>query len=405
MRNEWKCLAALGLASWTGCTTEVVPTDAANIVEDAGAHDAAASTEDSGAMTDVGATADAHAPGDAGATTDAAVTLPAPIERNTITRFVDPCVSEPTEFGRYGAVTGYDRYEVANPAWPTPTPIAVSVLVPVGGASTHPVIFYGHAFGGSDWTRVQGLLEFMVSHDYIVVFTPYPTLGATVCERYDTLSGGIAAAVAQLGAGTGMDLTRVGYVGHSFGGGASPRLAREGLGTAGWGSNGAFIMPNAPWYTYRMTEADWAAIPEHTRLLLMVFRDDDTNDHRIAIQDIWSPYPNANREYLMLNSGTNGSCTQPADHVVPSTATAVNGLDTWGMWRHFEALAACTLRGNPGACNIIDGSAPLREQAMGTWLSDGSPVPLATRSDVPAPVAAESTYMFNLAGRLGCDGR
>ncbi len=386
MRAQWNPLLALSLVSLAGCPSEMLPIDAASGQADA-------------AGLDAGTAADAFA------VSDAAVAVPVPVERNTITRFVDPCVSAPMEFGAYGSVTSYDRYEVVNPAWPTPMPIPVSVLVPVGGAATHPVIFYAHAFGGSDWMRVQGLLEFMVSQDYVVVFTPYPTLGATVCGRYDTLSGGIAAAVSTLSAVSGMDLTRVGYVGHSFGGGASPRLAREGLGTMGWGTNGAFIMPNAPWYTYRMEAADWAAIPESTRLLLMVFRDDDTNDHRIAIHDIWDVYPHARREYLMLNSGMNGTCTQAADHVVPSTATATNGLDTWGMWRHFDALAACTLRANEAACALIDGSAPLREQAMGTWLSDGSPVPLATRSDAPAPVAAESTYMFALADRPGCDGR
>lgn len=335
-----------------------------------------------------------------------------PVERSTIARRTDSCVGLPTEFGAYGAITQYDRYQFANPAWVGPSPTAVQVFAPVGGAATRPVLFYSHAFGGSDWTRVRSLIEFLVSNDYAVVFAPYATVGATVCQRYDTLWGGHSMAVDRLGARVGMDTTRVGFIGHSFGGGASPWLATEAVRARGWGSNGVFLMPNAPWYSFRMDAARWATLPASARLHVMVFTDDTTNDHRIAIEDQWTPFAGA-KQWISLVSDRNGACMLSADHVVPATdsdrmdSVRFDALDTWGVWRHAHAVADCALRGRGAACALIDGSNPLAQTAMGTWTSNGAPVARAQRSDAPSAPREPSAYMFPVTQRsmYPCDGR
>jgi len=351
---------------------------------------------DAGQALDAGPTADAPS-GDA-PSADAPALVP--VAHTTIAPYVDSCVTAPTGYGAYGTVTSYDRFELQNPAWAgSSTP--VEVLVPSGGSAPHPVLFYAHPFGGTDWTRARAFLEFLVSHDYVVMYVPYPTTGVTVCARYDVLWSGISTAVSRLGDQARIDTTRFGVIGHSFGGGASPWIARQAL-AAGWGANGSFVHANAPWYTYRMDAAGWSALAD-TRLLMMVFDDDTTNDHRIAIEQTFTPWQGP-REYLHLVSGTQGTCSQTADHVVPNSTT-LNGLDTWGTWRHAEALAACALRGTAAACALVDG-ATAQEQEMGNWISTATPAPTAIGTDAPQPVHAQSTYQFPLddAANHPCDG-
>jgi hypothetical protein len=167
----------------------------------------------------------------------------------------------------------------------------------------------------------------------------------------------------------------------------------------GWGSNGLFVLAMAPWYTYRMEAAQWAELPSTARLLMLNFHDDTINDHRIGIADQWTPWRGP-REYLLLNAGTKGTCQLPADHGVPATRT-LNGLDVWGVWRHEQALAACVLRGQPLACEVVDGNTDT-ETMMGNWLADATPFPLAEATDAPVPSNPESTYTFKVSAPLPC---
>lgn len=363
-----------------------------------------------GAGTGAGDTGGTGAVGGGGSGTGGsggAPTLIDPVEQAEIDPFVSDCVSAPDGYGAYGDVTAYDRFEIENPAWVGAQPLPAQVLVPQGGAEPHPLIVYAHPFGGSDWTRARAFLEHVVSRDHVVVFVPYPTAGATVCERYDTLWGGVTSAVAALEAQANIDTSRIGIIGHSFGGGASSWLAQQAV-AEGWGSNGSFVYANAPWYTHRMETAGWSTLAG-MRLLLMGFADDDTNDPRIAITQQWNNWEGA-RKYVTLQSGEDGAgCSQTADHVVPATgggggAVALNGLDTWGTWRHAALMAACALRGEADACAIVDGPTQA-ETSMGTWLVDDAEVPPALGTDDPAAtVTVGPNYTFSVEDTFPCDG-
>lgn len=417
MTNDRWYLGVLGLVAACGGTTtstddagalDAADESDASIVEDARPLDGAAESSDAGSASDATPSGDATPSSDAALEGDAG-SLRA-IEHATITPFVDDCVAAPTGLGSYGSVTAYDRYELANPSWVGTEPLPVQVLVPTSSAATRPVIFYGHPFGGSDWTRVRATLEHLVSQDLVVVFVPYTTTESTVCERYDTLWGGMTTAVEALGALAHMDTSRFGVIGHSFGGGAAPWLAHEAVVEEGWGASGAFVFAMAPWFTHRMETSDWSELPSSMRHLLMVFGDDTTNDHRIAIADQWDPWPGL-REYVRLDSTTHGACTHLANHVTPATGgesretVVLDGLDTWGVWRRADALVACTLRGDASACPLVSGGAGATD--MGTWIDDGTPVPPAVVSDPPMPVAPASDYTFTLArrGLFPCSGR
>lgn len=403
----------------TACSTTPGPTPDASADVPVADSDDGASADAAPDATEMDAADGAVDPdasaGDASASetgADAAVPTAMLVERATITQRTDECIAPPTDFGTYGAVTQYDRYAVANSQWTGAGTLPSQVFVPVGGAATHPVLFYSHAFGGTDWTRVRSLLEMLVSNDYVVVFTPYPTSGATVCERYDILWRGHTGSVDAIASRVSLDTARMGFIGHSFGAGATPWLATEAARARGWAREGVFLMPNAPWYSFRMSAAQWSALPTNARMHVMVFDDDTTNDHRIAIEDQWTPFPRA-KQWVSLVSATNGSCTMTADHIVPATdstlmdSVRLNALDRWGVWRHAHALAECTLRGRAAACAVIDGSSVSNETAMGVWRSDGTAVPTARQSTMPEAPRPSAEYMFPVTRRAlyPCDGR
>lgn len=341
------------------------------------------------------------ASGEAGADAGIDAATLAPVETRTIETLSTTCVDAPAEFGAYGDVTQYRRYEVKNPAWKGEGELPVVVFEPINAAATHPVVFFSHPYGGTDWHRMAGLLEFLVSHDHVVVFTPYATKGASVCERYDALWGGFTAAVDVAGAITHMDTTRVGFVGHSFGGGATPWIAHEAIKQRGWGASGVFLFSSAPWYGYRMTANDWADFPPKARLTTMVYADDPVNDHRVAISDVWQPFPRSKSYVRLVSAEHAGNCDLVADHGTPQAAKAFgtfSALDSWGVWRQIQAIAACTLRDSNVACALSEGTAP-SATAMGTWTSDGTAVPAAERPDPPLPAKPEGDYVFPAENR------
>lgn len=365
----WACEPATPSPPDAGSEADAGPTDG-------GATDAGASPDGSGTPADAGV--------DAGVDAGPA---PEPTEHVTITRLADACADMPTDYGTYGAVTEYDRYELPNPSWPAAGPMPLVVLSPTSDAIERPVLFYSHAFGGTEWRRMLGLLEVLVSQGFVVVFVPYPTTGTSVCGRYDTLAGGFAEAVSALAGAARMDLSRVGFVGHSFGGGASASMARVALVEHGSGSAGSFIFASAPWYVYRMDDAAaWEALSA-TRLVLMVYADDTVNDDRIAIDQVLTPFVGT-ASFLRLHADGTGACELVPDHGTPPSYEGIDALDTWGLWRHAHALAACTLRGDAAACDVVE------DTAMGHWLDGGEAITPLEVTTTPTPSHPSADYTF-----------
>lgn len=110
-----------------------------------------------------------------------------------------------------------------------------TVFLPKGVATPSPVIFLAHGYGPNKCESYLPLIDHMVSRGYIVVFGTFPMFRATIDQRYADLWNGFDAAVRQFG--PRMDLTRIGVVGHSFGGGATPALLEKAM-ARGWGGRG-----------------------------------------------------------------------------------------------------------------------------------------------------------------------
>ena len=105
-------------------------------------------------------------------------------------------------------------------------------------------------------TSYKTLINYLVSRGMIVVYSPYPNQLTPVQNNLNIMFNGFDLAAQKYA--SRMDLTRVGFLGHSYGGGAVPSMARRGL-AKGWGTNGAFMFPMAAWYVYDMTDAQMAS--------------------------------------------------------------------------------------------------------------------------------------------------
>lgn len=302
----------------------------------------------------------------------------------------------PTDYGMQGALAVQARSDVANGRWPQEP---ITVYRPMN-TQPYPVIFYSHAFLGSDHTRIAPMLRRLASAGFNVVFVPYKGVAVTRTEQYATLWEGFRAAANQYGAQ--FDLTRVGFMGHSFGGGATPEMARRAFAaptqnglTQAWGSAGRFVFIMAPWFSLPSLETPTATndhyrdLPLDVKVVLQVFADDDTNDHLIAQQDIWDKLPSGlERSWQVVSSDQCGADLLLASHNIPPGDVANagdNALDVWGITRHVLALADFAFGSKSQATKEVAFGLTDTGRSMGQWVACGgrSVVPLiATTSPV-----------------------
>lgn len=283
------------------------------------------------------------------------------------------CAAQPITSG-YGADGPYkiETKTLANPGDPGDE---MTIYLPQGAEGPRPVIFFAHGFGPGRTETYADIIRHMVSKGYIVVFSTYRMRGVTIDQRYDALWQGFETAAAQFAAQ--MDLSRVAFIGHSFGGGAVPAMAYKGLVEKGWGKNGAFLMELAPWYSYQITNAQIAALPAQAVQFIEVYDNDEVNDHRMAI-DLYNTSHATDRFYFLVQS--NAVCNFTANHATPGRNDAVRQKQ-YAVSRPFDALADWVFNGNAVARTALGkmGEASLGYQPL-------------RRSDAPKPDHPEDFY-------------
>jgi hypothetical protein len=298
------------------------------------------------------------------------------------------CVSGAVSEVPAGSWGSSGHFTVTEDTVTNPSPVApadVTVFRPTGQVGV-PVLFFSHAFGATDPASYRDLFTMLASNGIAVVHVPYPLVPPGEndnADRYACLWSGFQAAVAAQGAT--FDLTRVGFAGHSFGGGATPELGRRGFVEQGWGTNGRFLFVMAPWYSWG---SGYDTLPSNTKVVVQVYADDDTNDHQIAVDDIWSKLPaTVEKSWQLIRTDVCG-CGLNATHTAPMTRNTflnnpqnvLNGLDTWGVFRRLHALARYAWQQDATARDVALG----RDGAMGTFLGCQRPVrPLEQSSTTP----------------------
>jgi len=271
-----------------------------------------------------------------------------------------------------------------NPAFKT-RDIAIYYPSDIGGKV--PTIFYSHAYGGNDPSNISGFLDFVASKGYAIVFVPYQTTGVNNNYRYSNLLNGFRLAARKYPAI--IDTTKVGFVGWSFGGGASFANAYKCFTENNWGSGGRFIYAMAQWYSLNISQEQLQSFPSDTKLLIEVFNDDETNDHRMAV-DIFNTIsiPSSEKDYILLKSDTISGYAYTADHLVPQTGTAFNALDYYAIFRLFDALCDYTFNGNTGGKEVALGNGSEAQVTMPAGMKS------LVESDTPVVIYPQAKYLF-----------
>ncbi|MCP3098826.1 hypothetical protein LZ198_08050 [Myxococcus sp. K15C18031901] len=399
-RTVLVCL--LGVLLSTACASSSEPDPEAppdsGAESDAGLPDSGetdASTPDAGDTPDAGAS-DAGSEPDGGANESlcAAAPFPTPCEEPVPGTLVQ-AVSDWGTPGPYAVI----EEKVANPH-----PVARGQVITYrpGGLEGVPVLFFSHAFGATDADLYVELFRMLASQGHAVVFVPYPLTPDVTAPneaRYDCLWQGFLAAVAQQQGR--FDLTRVGFFGHSYGGGATPEMARRGFVERGWGSRGRFFFSLAPWYSWGH---DYESLPQDVRAVIQVYADDDVNDHRTAVEDIWNHLPSGmERAWLTVVSDACG-CGLNATHTVPMTRVGLSGNpqnvlnshDRQAVWRPLHALATYAFTGSTAARDVAFGT----DARLGNWNGCGGRAVRPLRASRSAPLSTPChTYKYSQAAR------
>ena len=303
----------------------------------------------------------------------------------TAQQYADPNFAKPsTGYGSDGT------YTVAVEAFNNPNFNGhdIKIYHPQEITTPVPTIFYSHAYGGNDPDNILGVLEFIAKKGYAVVFVPYQTLATvTVTDRYANLIAGFRKAAQDYD--DIIDTSKVGFLGHSFGGAASFGISHELFTVDGWGTNGRFIYALAQWYAYNLEPEDLTSFPPNTKVLVEIFGDDVTNDHRMAA-DIFNhiTVAAAEKDFLLVPSSTVNGYTYEAVHNLPNISAAFDALDYYAYYRLLDALIDYSFNANAAGKNVALGHGSTEQIIMPGAMADLQHI------DAPNITLPQSTFEF-----------
>ncbi len=189
---------------------------------------------------------------------------------------------------------------------------------PANATTPRPTIYFCHGIGVTHPDYYKLLIDYVVSHNVNVCFSTYKPVKAVISPRatYSQLWSGFVAGHRKWKGF--IDDTQIGFIGHSYGGGAAVHMAWRAVHKMKWGSKGCFIYAMAPWYCHKMNTRHFKDFPSHTILVTQVFEDDYINDYRIA-QDIFHSFkiPENRKCFITVFTAKKDSVDLPAGHCLP----------------------------------------------------------------------------------------
>lgn len=299
-------------------------------------------------------------------------------------QYSDPNVGKPTSgYGSDGP------YTVAQEEFDNPNFTGQNVVVfhPQEITTPVPTVFYSHAYGGNNPNYIYGLTNFVAKKGYALVFVPYQTTGVTVDQRYQNLLEGFRKAARDYP--YIIDTTKVGFMGHSFGGGASFGNAYTCFIENNWGSSGRFIYVLAQWYSFHIDQTQIQNFPSGVKLVTEIFETDSTNDHRMAA-DIFGniSISNSEKDFLVLQQDTVNGYVYNAEHNVPSCLTDFNAFDYYGIYRILDALMDYSWNQNTSAKLVCLGNGDPVQVTMPTGFKP------MLQTDQPTVSRPENSFQF-----------
>jgi dienelactone hydrolase len=264
-----------------------------------------------------------------------------------------------------------------------------------------PSVVLLHGYTGQEYAFFEPYISHLVSKGVAVLYPTFPKMpvassASIVMEKMETVKAGIEVLYERFGAL--LDTTRVGVQGHSFGGGMVPYIALHLFSGRGWGGNGAYMFMTAPWYCNGLGDEEFKSFPAHTRMITMIFDEDNINDHAIAV-DIHNSVrlEPENKNFITLFSDSIDGMVMQADHFVPYGTGYIYGqnnyLDYYGVYRFGDALAAFTFYESAEGKVIAMGNGNQHQSFMGKRL-DGSLVRPARVSRTPVALHPQEDYFY-----------
>ncbi|GAA3947843.1 hypothetical protein [Gordonia caeni] len=232
------------------------------------------------------------------------------------------------------------------------------------------------------------IIDHYVSTGNVVVFASWPTdpyNGAESVAHQDRALVHAAKMIPRA------DFSRLGFVGHSMGGGAVPHLAQQAV-ERGWGSSTLWLFQLAPSFaggvgTGRIT------VPAHTRIVVENFDNDNILDTRIGIEQFLAyDVPSSSKRHVTVRSDVRSPLSRlDATHLsANSVLTPTDAIKFYGIHRVGDALQACAATAQHCDADL---------SYMGEW-SDGRPVrpSIVSRDPVDIGPPADAFDAFGLNG-------
>ncbi len=270
----------------------------------------------------------------------------------------------PKDFGNWGS------YKVDKKSFAGNYGKNITLFYPKEIQKKIPVIFFIPGWydnSSESYKKYEVLLNFLASKGFAVVFTPY----TQSYELHKEVKDGIKEAVKKFK--DMIDLSRVGIVGFSSGGGVTISVGYDLFENRKCGESGRFLFLLSPWYDFGMGDYEdkgeyiLSHYPKNTQMILQRY-DRDEDDPRIVI-DFYNSIsiPKSDKDFIIVNS----SPGYPAIHTIPySPKYGADALDYFAIFRPLDALANYSFYKNEKAKEVALGNGSKKQITLTEGLED-----------------------------------
>jgi hypothetical protein len=194
--------------------------------------------------------------------------------------------------------------------------LMVDLFYPADVDTKQPTVFFISGYRHYHSEQFHSLLYFIASHGYNAIFVSYKDMRA---EEADHIKDILTAVVQNPLFSGKIDTNKIGFMGHSLGGGLLFHLVQQ---LDSWGNGGRFIFTLAGWEAFHQTSKPYI-LPANTRLIAQTYNErthdrpnDWDTDPRFSIDYLHSTtIGNSEKTYLYLP----GDATHPSSHGTPKT--------------------------------------------------------------------------------------
>ena len=245
----------------------------------------------------------------------------------------------------YGAMGEHPvrKISIANPAYPNGIhdhdgndyDLHVDLYVPADMIGKRPTVFFIAGWHKYHSENYYSLLYFIASQGYNCIYIPYVHPDPT--SNPDLLLGVLDGIVEQFA--PMIDTTRVGYAGHSEGGGLIFYLAKD---RPQWGTNGRFLFSLAAWWGFNLPETGNVNYPPNTNMIIQMGDPelDTGTDPRQNIDFLLhNNIPAERKTYLYLPGDANHHATHGIAYSgIENGSYTYDALQQVGLFRPLESL-------------------------------------------------------------------